>query len=174
MKDFEASGCGLSAHSLKTPTRPDFATILSETNKPDWMHLTSDNKTANKMLWISDSGFKVLRRTVYSPQVVGKEVIWNMRAYWEVEYSGWVVIGVTYEGAGRRAHSRQCGFGENEESWGLSWSGTCYQIWLNSMINNIKDLPCCSTIGVYIDQSAGVINFYNVTGEGAEKEVKLL
>lgn len=33
-KDFEASGCGLLAHSLKTPTRPDSATILSETNKP--------------------------------------------------------------------------------------------------------------------------------------------
>ncbi|XP_034716199.1 stonustoxin subunit beta-like [Etheostoma cragini] len=204
------------------PTRPDSATILSETNKPGkkmksiqkektsagnvlvyvpgipeptcraelmkyWMHLTLDDKTANKMLWIADSGFKVLRRTQevcpvldrperyeYSPQVVCKEGIWNMRAYWEVEYSGWVVIGVTYEGAGRRAHSGQCGFGENEESWGLCWSGSCYQIWFNSMINNIKDVPYCSTIGVYIDQPAGVINFYIVTGEGAEREVKLL
>ncbi|TDG98253.1 hypothetical protein EPR50_G00214920 [Perca flavescens] len=152
-----------------------------------WMHFTLDDKTANKMLWISDRGFKVFRRTEevcpvldrperyeYSPQVVCKEGIWNMRAYWEVEYSGWVVIGVTYEGAGRRAHSGPCGLGENEESWGLCWSGTCYQIWFNGRNNDIKDVPYCSTIGVYIDQPAGVISFYVVTSEGAEREVKLL
>lgn len=42
------------------------------------------------------------------------------------------------------------------------------------MNNDIKDVPYCSTIGVYIDQPAGVISFYVVTGEGAEREVKLL
>ncbi|XP_035796682.2 stonustoxin subunit beta-like isoform X2 [Amphiprion ocellaris] len=124
-----------------------------------WMNFTLDDKTANKMLWISDGGSKVCRRTEevcpvldrperyeYSPQVLCKEGIWNMRAYWEVEYSGWVVIGVTYEGAGRRADTGPSGLGENEESW----------------------------VGVYIDQPAGIISFYAVTGEGAEREVKLL
>ncbi|XP_041819321.1 tripartite motif-containing protein 16-like [Chelmon rostratus] len=152
-----------------------------------WMNLCLDDKTANKMLWISDSGSKVCRRTEevcpvldrperyeYSPQVVCKEAIWNMRAYWEVEYSGWVVIGAAYEGAGRRAHSGPSGLGENEESWGLCWSGTYYQIWFNGINKDIKDVPYCSTIGVYIDQPAGIISFYTVTGEGAEREVKLL
>ncbi|XP_071319551.1 tripartite motif-containing protein 16-like protein [Trachinotus anak] len=152
-----------------------------------WMNLTLDDKTANKMLWISDSGSKVCRRTEeicpvldrperyeYSPQVVCKEGLWNMRAYWEVEYSGWVVIGATYEGAGRRANTGPSGLGENEESWGLCWSGTCYQIWFNGVSKDINDVPYCSRIGVYIDQPAGIINFYTVTGEGAEKEVKPL
>ncbi|XP_068439580.1 stonustoxin subunit beta-like [Clinocottus analis] len=152
-----------------------------------WMHLSLDDKTANKMLWISDGGSKVFRRTEevcpvldrperyeYSPQVLSKEGIWNARAYWEVEYSGWVVIGATYEGTGRRAGSGPSGLGENEESWGLCWSGTRYEIWFNGMNKDIHNIPYCSTIGVYIDQPAGIISFYVVNGEEAEREVEPL
>lgn len=103
-----------------------------------------------------------------------KEVIWDMRAYWEVEFSGWVVIGATYIGAGRRANTGPSGLGENEESWGLCWSGTHYQIWYNGIDKDINNVPYCSTIGVYLDQPAGIISFYAVTGEGAEREVELL
>lgn len=103
--------------------------------------------------------------------MVCKEGIWNMRAYWEVEFSGWVVIGATYEGAGRRANAGPSGLGENEESWGLCWSGTCYQIWYNGVNKDIDNVPHCSTIGVYLDQPAGIITFYAVTGDGQEREV---
>lgn len=106
--------------------------------------------------------------------MVCQERIWNMRAYWEVEYSGWVVIGVTYEGAGRRANSGPSGLGENEESWGLCWSGSGYQFWFNGVNKDISDVPYCSTIGVYVDQPAGIMNFYAVTGKGAEREIQLL
>ncbi|XP_054455459.1 tripartite motif-containing protein 16-like protein [Anoplopoma fimbria] len=188
--------------------RPNSAIILSETNKPEkvsiyvpdipeptsrvelmkyWMHLSLDDKTANKMLWISDSQSKAFRRTEevcpvldrperyeYSPQVLCKECIWNTRAYWEVEYTGWVAIGATYEGTGRRVNSGPSGLGENEESWGLCWSGTRYQIWFNGINKDINDIPFSSTMGVYVDQPAGIMSFYAVTGEGAEREVKLL
>ncbi|XP_053722168.1 tripartite motif-containing protein 16-like protein [Synchiropus splendidus] len=152
-----------------------------------WVNFTLDDKTANKMLWISENGSKVCRRTEevcpvldrperyeYSPQVLCKEGIWNTRAYWEVEYSGWVVVGATYEGALRRAACGQSGLGENEESWGLCWSGTLYEVWYNSAHKDIKDMSHSSTVGVYIDQPAGIINFYIVTGEGAQKQVQLL
>uniref|UniRef100_A0A667XTU0 Stonustoxin subunit beta-like n=1 Tax=Myripristis murdjan TaxID=586833 RepID=A0A667XTU0_9TELE len=152
-----------------------------------WMNLSLDEKTANRMLWISDGGSKVCRRTEevcpvldrperyeYSPQVVSKEGIWNMRGYWEVEYSGWVVVGATYEAAGRRANSGPSGLGENEESWGLCWAGTRYQVWFNALHKDINDIPHCSTIGVYLDQPAGIICFYAVNGEGAQREVTLL
>ncbi|MEQ2261561.1 hypothetical protein XENORESO_012047, partial [Xenotaenia resolanae] len=152
-----------------------------------WINLTLDNKTANKMLWISDGGTKVCRRTKevcpvldgperyeYSPQVLCKESIWNRRAYWEVEYTGWVAVGATYDKAARRVYSGLSGLGENEQSWGMCWSGSCYQIWFNCNHEDISEVPFCPTIGMYIDQPAGIINFYIVPSEGAEKEVRLL
>ncbi|XP_060951423.1 tripartite motif-containing protein 16-like [Limanda limanda] len=152
-----------------------------------WINLSLDDKTANKMLWIADSGLMVRRRTEEicpvldrperyenCPQVLCKEGLLNVRAYWEVEYTGWVVIGATYEGAGRRGNSGPSGLGDNEESWGLCWLGSCYQIWFNGINTDITNVPFCPTIGVYIDQPAGIINFYTITGEGAEREAMLL
>lgn len=97
-----------------------------------------------------------------------------------MEFSGWVVVGVAYERAGRRNSEGPCGLGENEESWGLGWSGSSYHFWHKGLSVEITDVPQCSTIGVYLDQPAGILNFYAVEmvkeGEdGAEeKEVKLL
>lgn len=112
--------------------------------------------------------------------VLCKEGILGFRGYWEVEFSGWVVVGVAYERAGRRNIDGPSGLGENEESWGLGWSGSCYHAWHKSQSIEIMEVPRCSTIGVYLDLPAGILNFYAVEEardgeEGAGgKEVKLL
>ncbi|KAI9536660.1 hypothetical protein NQZ68_031734 [Dissostichus eleginoides] len=159
-----------------------------------WFNLSFDDKTANKMLWIGEQGAKVARMTddltcpvldrperyEYSPQVLCKEGILGVRAYWEIEYSGWVVVGVAYERAGRRNRDGSCGLGENEESWGLGWSGSSYNTWHNGSFVEILDVPKYTTIGVYLDQPAGILNFYGVdeVKEGEEnteeKEVYIL
>lgn len=72
------------------------------------------------------------------------------------------MVGVAFEGAGRRASDGPCGLGENEQSWGLGWGGSHYQVWSDGNNTEIWDIPQCSTIGVYLDQPAGVIKFYAV------------
>ena len=91
------------------------------------------------------------------------------RAYWEVEYAGWVVVGATYEGAGRRNTDGPSGLGENEKSWGLGWAGKCYHAWHKGLNVKIVNNPQSSVIGVYLDQPAGVMSFYAVR-EGKEGE----
>ncbi|XP_026172190.1 stonustoxin subunit beta-like [Mastacembelus armatus] len=156
-----------------------------------WISLSLDPKTANKMLWITEEGNKVARMTddvkcpvfdrperyEYYPQVLCKEGIVGFRGYWEVEFSGWVVVGVAYEQSGRRNTDGPCGLGENEESWAVGWSGSSYHVWHKGRNMELKEIPQCSIIGVYLDHPAGILKFYAVeeVKEGAgEKEVILL
>ncbi|KAM7387432.1 hypothetical protein PAMA_009854 [Pampus argenteus] len=150
-----------------------------------WFSPSLDDKTAQKLLWISESGAKVARtseavcpypnrpeRYDQSPQVLCKEHLLGYRGYWEVDYNGWVVIGVVCESAPRKDQDGPCGLGENSISWGVGWSGSCYQVWHNGENVDLQ-LPQSSSIGVYVDQPAGIIKFLSVEGEG-EKEVRLI
>ncbi|XP_044194338.1 stonustoxin subunit beta-like isoform X1 [Thunnus albacares] len=201
ISDAQKSG---KAKKLKAGNTPTEKTPAYDSNIPEpkcradlikyWINLSLDDKTANKRLWITESGSKVARMTdevtcpvldrperyEYSPQVLCKEGILGFRGYWEVEFSGWVVVGVAYERAGRRNRDGSCGLGENEESWGLGWSGSSYHAWHNGQSFEITGIPKSSIMGIYLDQPAGILNFYAVeeVKEGEEgtggKEVKCL
>ncbi|CAN9505067.1 unnamed protein product [Ophioblennius macclurei] len=151
-----------------------------------WFPLTLDDKTAQKLLWISEGGSKVARssdavcpypnrpeRYDHSPQVLSKEGLLGCRGYWEVDYEGWVVVGVACESAPRKVQDGACGLGENASSWGVGWSGSCFQVWHNSENVDVQ-MPPASTLGLYVDQPAGVVKFLLVEGEGADKAVRLI
>ncbi|KAF7658859.1 hypothetical protein LDENG_00006650 [Lucifuga dentata] len=150
-----------------------------------WLSLSLDDKTAQKLLWISEGGSKVARTTdapcpypnrperyEHSPQVLCKEGLLGYRGYWEVDYDGWVVVGVVSESSGRKGLDGPCGLGENDKSWGVGWSGSCYQVWHNGENVDVV-MPFVQTMGIYLDQPAGIIKFLLVEGEG-EKEVQLI
>ncbi|KAK2916285.1 hypothetical protein QQF64_024779 [Cirrhinus molitorella] len=152
-----------------------------------WIKLTLDDRTAQKMLWLSEGGAKVSRmseevcpvldrpeRFEHSPQVLCKEGLLGNRGYWEVDCEGWVVIGAACESAGRKAKDGPCGLGENDLSWGVGWAGSCYHVWHNG--ENIEfQAPLCPTISIYADQPAGIIKFFLVQdGENGSKEVRLI
>uniref|UniRef100_A0A9J7YVJ4 Zgc:195001 n=1 Tax=Cyprinus carpio carpio TaxID=630221 RepID=A0A9J7YVJ4_CYPCA len=159
----------------------------AEANPADWINLSLDDRTAQKMLWLSEGGAKVSRmseevcpvldrpeRYEHSPQVLCKEGLLGSRGYWEVDCEGWVVIGAACESAGRKAKDGQCGLGENDLSWGVGWAGSCYHVWHNG--ENIEfQAPLCPTIGIYADQPAGIIKFFLVEdGQNGSKEVRLI
>ncbi|XP_068605755.1 tripartite motif-containing protein 16 [Brachionichthys hirsutus] len=168
------------------PYEPD---VPEPTTRADflkhWVPLSLDDKTAQKLLWISEGGTKVARTTDavcpypnrperydHSPQVLCKENLLGHRGYWEVDYEGWVVMGLVCEDTPRKGTEGSCGMGENGGSWGTGWSGSCYQVWHNGENVDVK-LPFAATLGVYIDQPAGVIKFLLVEGEAEEeKEVR--
>ncbi|XP_076123042.1 tripartite motif-containing protein 16 [Alosa pseudoharengus] len=154
-----------------------------------WVPVSLDERTAQKMLWISEGGQKVSRmademcpyldrpeRYEHSPQVLCKEGIQGWRGYWEVEYDGWVVVGAALESSGRKAKDGPCGLGENEASWGAGWAGSCYHVWHNGD-NVVIQGNFSNTMGIYVDQPAGIIMFFLVEpsaeAEG-HKEVQLL
>lgn len=105
-------------------------------------------------------------------QVLCKEGLLGHRGYWEVDYDGWVVIGVVSESAPRKGHEVPCGLGENSSSWGVGPSGSYYQVWHNGENTDVQ-MPSSSTMGIYVDQPAGIIKFLSVEGE-AEEEVRLI
>ena len=109
-----------------------------------------------------------------SLKVLCKEGIEGWRGYWEVEYDGWVVLGLALESSGRKIKDGPCGLGENETSWGAGWAGSNYHVWHNGE-NVVIQENLCNTMGIYLDQPAGIIKFFLVeaNAEGT-KEVKLL
>ncbi|XP_055050030.1 tripartite motif-containing protein 16 isoform X1 [Misgurnus anguillicaudatus] len=152
-----------------------------------WMDFTLDDRTSQRVLWLSEGGAKVSRmceemcpvldrpeRYEHSPQVLCKECVWGNRGYWEVDCEGWVVIGAACESSARKTKDGPCGLGENDVSWGLGWAGSCYHVWHNG-VNIEVHAPFCPTIGIYADQPAGLLNFYSVEAEeNGSKVVNLL
>ncbi|XP_066566496.1 tripartite motif-containing protein 16 isoform X1 [Amia ocellicauda] len=145
--------------------------------------LSLDDKTAQKFLWLSDQSKKVTRRTEdtcpyldrperfsHCPQVLCQEVLSGGRYYWEVQWTGWVVVGVAFLSLSRKGENGTCGLGENTKSWGLGWAGSSYHAWHNGELTDVTGVPRASQLGVYLDQPAGLLAFYCLKGGVEEGE----
>ncbi|XP_073704202.1 E3 ubiquitin/ISG15 ligase TRIM25-like [Garra rufa] len=89
------------------------------------------------------------------------------RCYWEVEWAGdgtsGVDIGVTYKSIKRKGNGPECAVGRNNQSWCLFCSPDYCSFWHNNTETVLPVVNISSTIGVYVDHSAGIVSFYSVS-----------
>ncbi|CAL8390465.1 unnamed protein product [Boreogadus saida] len=147
------------------------------TSRKNACDLTLDPNTAYRRLSLSEDNRKVTRveedqsypdhpdRFDSRSQVLGREALTG-RCYWEVEWEGGVVIGVTYRGITRRGRG-DSGLGENNKSWVLHCFDGGYYAWYNGTLTAPPLRPAGSTrVGVYLDRPAGSLSFYRVSPGG--------
>ncbi|XP_056441477.1 E3 ubiquitin-protein ligase Midline-1-like [Gadus chalcogrammus] len=144
----------------------------------DACDLTLDPNTAHRRLSLSEDNRKVTRveedqsypdhqdRFDYYLQVLGREALTG-RCYWEVEWEGRVVIGVTYRGITRRGRDVDGWLGQNNKSWVLYCTDGLYAARYNGREAVLPLPPAGSTrVGVYLDRPAGSLSFYRVSPGG--------
>ncbi|CAL8290465.1 unnamed protein product [Lota lota] len=137
--------------------------------------LTLDPNTAHRRLSLSEDNRKVTwvreeqsypdhpERFDPRPQVLCREALTG-RCYWEVEWEGVVVIGVTYRGITRRGGGDDSSLGGNNKSWSLDCDDDGYYAWYNRSRTDIRLPPAGSNrVGVYLDRPAGTLSFYRVS-----------
>ncbi|XP_052451599.1 tripartite motif-containing protein 16-like [Carassius gibelio] len=161
----------------KISDRVTFTNIVPRTRKDflKYSHqLTLDLNTVNKHLHLSENNRVIAgTNTVQSYpdhpdrfdgqcQVLCRESVCG-RCYWEIEWSGYVRISVSYKSISRKGQGNECMFGSNDQSWSLICTPSSYSF----MHSNIKtDLPVksiSSRIGVFVDHRAGTLSFYSVS-----------
>ncbi|XP_044199244.1 NLR family CARD domain-containing protein 3-like isoform X7 [Thunnus albacares] len=141
--------------------------------------LKLDTNTVNRNLKLSDNNRTVTAVTEEQPYPEHPERFdhWEQllcrngltgRCYWEVKWSGEVLISVSYRGIRRKGDRTDCWFGGNNQSWSLRCSdGGHYSVWHN---NTRTDLPSSSSsvpnrVGVYVNYPAGTLSFYRVSSD---------
>uniref|UniRef100_A0A668AZ07 Tripartite motif-containing protein 16-like n=1 Tax=Myripristis murdjan TaxID=586833 RepID=A0A668AZ07_9TELE len=132
--------------------------------------ITLDPNTAHTRLSLSEGNRKVTyignnqshpphrERFTERLQVLSRESLTG-RCYWEVERRGdYVSIAVAYKDISRTGNDSQFGF--NDTSWTLYCSNNQF---IHNSIRTLTSVPVSSRVGVYLDHTAGILSFYNVS-----------
>ncbi|XP_068560463.1 E3 ubiquitin/ISG15 ligase TRIM25-like isoform X2 [Cebidichthys violaceus] len=97
-------------------------------------------------------------------QVLCREGQFGGASYWEVEWrgGGWVDIGVTYRGIGRKGGGKPCLLGRNDNSWRLRCTHAGYAAWHDNRKTTVA-APPCPRIAVFLERQKGALSFYSVS-----------
>nr|XP_055037668.1 tripartite motif-containing protein 16-like [Misgurnus anguillicaudatus] len=85
------------------------------------------------------------------------------RCYWEVEWSGNVLISVSYKSISRKGSGDECMFGCNDQSWSLYCRDSRCTFSHNNKHTDLPVVLSSCKIGVYVDHSTGSLSFYSVS-----------
>ncbi|XP_029965766.1 NLR family CARD domain-containing protein 3-like [Salarias fasciatus] len=101
-----------------------------------------------------DSTYQLLCRNVLSG-----------RCYWEVEWSGYVNISLSYRGMTWRGNDHGRMFGWNEQSWTLSCSDQGCYVRHNGNKTSSSSSSSSGRVAVYVDCPAGSLSFFRVSSD---------
>ncbi|XP_048012346.1 stonustoxin subunit alpha-like, partial [Megalobrama amblycephala] len=146
---------------------------------PDSHRITLDLNTVNKYLCLSERN-RVITDTVpksqqyrdpdhpdrfdYWHQVLCGESVSDRRCYWEIEWSGYAYISVSYKSISRKGAGEECEFGANDQSWSLRCSPDSYSFWHNKIVTDLPVKPIISRTEVYDDDDDDDDVNHNRTG----------
>ncbi|XP_062290273.1 tripartite motif-containing protein 16-like [Scomber scombrus] len=136
------------------------------------VQVTLDPNTANIRLLLSEGNKKATGmseeqsyphhsdRFTEKRQVLSRESLTG-RCYWEVkkEKHG-AMVAVTYKDISRTGNESR--LGSNDRSWALECNSDEYKLIHNKVSTSISGSES-SIVGVYLDHSAGILSFYNVS-----------
>ncbi|XP_073702589.1 tripartite motif-containing protein 16-like [Garra rufa] len=140
--------------------------------------LTVDLNTVNYFLHLSEGNTVItLSGTkMYYPDHPARFDCWSLvlcresmtgRCYWEVEWAGretsGVDIAVAYKSIRRKGVEVEIDAGRNDQSWRLYCTPFCCSFWHKNIETVLPVTRVSSRIGVYVDHSAGILSFYNVS-----------
>lgn len=137
--------------------------------------LTLNPNTANKTLALSEANRRATvargeqpypehpQRFSHWTQVLCEEGLTG-RCYWEVDWEGWVNIGVAYKKIKRKGRDDDSWVGQNDASWSLM----CHNKFSASHKDQRTVIPTQPSVGtsrvaVYLDWPAGTLSFYRVS-----------
>ncbi|XP_007540452.1 tripartite motif-containing protein 16-like [Poecilia formosa] len=131
--------------------------------------ITLDPNTLNRFLLLSEGKRKVTfvnheqsypdhpdRFDGLCYQVLSTESLTEC-CYWEVEWRGGGAVAVSYKNISRTER-----LGSNDQSWSLYCDRNSYTFHHNNIKTTLAR-PVSSRIGVYLDQTAGILCFYSVS-----------
>uniref|UniRef100_A0A3B3ZNK9 B30.2/SPRY domain-containing protein n=2 Tax=Periophthalmus magnuspinnatus TaxID=409849 RepID=A0A3B3ZNK9_9GOBI len=88
------------------------------------------------------------------------------RRYFEVQWQKQPkFLGFTYKKIGRKGKRDDCILGMNDKSWALHFYHSKTSLWHNGEEVEIMSFYKVNRVGVYLDQTAGNISFYDVDQE---------
>uniref|UniRef100_A0A8C2EPZ5 Tripartite motif-containing protein 16 n=1 Tax=Cyprinus carpio TaxID=7962 RepID=A0A8C2EPZ5_CYPCA len=162
-----------SVHQLRHKLEDFCKEELEKISDRDSHQLTLDLNTVNEYLCLSETLTQITYTYTEQPypdhpdrfdvfQVLCRESVCG-RCYWELEWSGSVLISVSYKSLSTKGWGNESVFGYNDQSWSLSCSPSRCSFIHNNIVTKLPVESISRRIGVFVDHSAGTLSFYSVS-----------